>query len=269
MSTFGKPYVIKPTGLCGGKGVKIYGEHLFSHDESTIYVKEMLEQGHSVLIEEKLFGQEFSFITFTDGYTCLDCPPLQDYKRLYNNDEGPNTGSMGCYTYYDHESQIHTLPFLSTHDIESASHVNRTIIQHLNDYFQNKYSYSFKYRGILYGSYIKTNDNKLKIIEFNARLGDPEAINIFELMESDAAELFVKLTQNNLQNYQLKFKKQCSISKYLVSQNYPYNSEPSIIAFNNNINNYFKNIVFGNNHFENSNLNISSRGLAIIACDAS
>ena len=88
-------------------------------------------------------------------------------------------------------------------------------------------------------------------------------------MESDAAELFVKLTQNNLQNYQLKFKKQCSISKYLVSQNYPYDSEPSIIAFNNNINNYFKNIVFGNNHFENSNLNISSRGLAIIACDAS
>ena len=89
LSTFGKPYVIKPTGLCGGKGVKIYGEHLFSHDESTIYVKEMLEQGR-VLIEEKLFGQEFSFITFTDGYTCLDCPPLQDYKRLYNNDEGPN-----------------------------------------------------------------------------------------------------------------------------------------------------------------------------------
>ena len=83
---------------------------------------------------------KFSFITFTDGYTCLDCPPLQDYKRLYDNDEGPNTGSMGCYTYYDHESQIHTLPFLSTHDIESASHVNRTIIQQLNDYFQNKYN---------------------------------------------------------------------------------------------------------------------------------
>lgn len=268
LSSFGKPYVIKPTGLCGGKGVKIYGEHLFSHDEATLYVKEMLENGHSVLVEERLYGQEFSFITFTDGITCLDCPPLQDYKRLYNNDEGPNTGSMGCYTYYDHESQIHTLPFLSTHDIDSASHVNRTIIQDLNDYFQSKYSYNFKYRGILYGSYIKTNDNKLKIIEFNARLGDPEAINIFELMESDAAELFIKLTENNLQHYQLKFKKQSSISKYLVSQNYPYNSEPSKIAFNNNINNYFNNIVFGNNYFENSHLNIISRGLAIVACDA-
>ena len=87
-------------------------------------------------------------------------------------------GSTGCYTYYDHESQIHTLPFLSTHDIESASHMGRTIIQHLNDYFQNKWLVSNEGN---FSSYIKTNDNKLKMLEFNGVKGDPEAINIFKL----------------------------------------------------------------------------------------
>ena len=70
----------------------------------------MLEKGHIIIVEERLYGEEFSFITFTDGYTCLDCP-IQDFKRLYNNNEGPHTGSMGCYSVYDNESQSHTLPF--------------------------------------------------------------------------------------------------------------------------------------------------------------
>lgn len=267
LSSFGKPYVIKPTGLCGGKGVKIYGEHFFSHDEGTTYIKEMLEQEHNIIVEERLYGEEFSFITFTDGYTCLDCPPIQDFKRLYNNNEGPNTGSMGCYSVYDNESQSHTLPFLTSQDISSASHLNKTIIHDLNEYFENKYRGNYRYRGVLYGSYIKTHDNKLKIIEFNARLGDPEAINIFELLESDACELFTKLVTCDLHNYQIRFQPKCSLSKYLVSEKYPYSSEPTTIAFNHNMNNYINNTIYGNNFYKNQTHNIASRGLAIVISD--
>ena len=267
LTTFGKPYVIKPTGLCGGKGVKIYGEHIFSHDDAVKYIREILENDQQVLIEERLFGQEFSFITFTDGNTCLDCPPIQDFKRLYNNNEGPNTGSMGCYSLYDHEALCHTLPFLTTQDILDVSKLNKTIIHDLNSYFLSKYEYNFKYKGVLYGSYIKTHDNKLKIIEFNARLGDPEAINIFELMESDASELFIKIANNDLHNYQLKFKPKCSLSKYLVSQNYPYNSDPTTIAFNHNMNNYQHNTIYGCNYYDKADHKIVSRGLAIVVSD--
>ena len=94
-------YVIKADGLCGGKGVKVAGAHLASIDEALVYCAECLPR---FVICEKLIGQEFSLLSLTDGQFLAHMPPLQDHKRAYDGDKGPNTGGMGAYSCADHLS---------------------------------------------------------------------------------------------------------------------------------------------------------------------
>lgn len=89
-------FVVKPAGLAGGKGVKVFGDHLHSVEEGLNYAMELLRSGGSIVIEEKLVGQEFSLMSLTDGSWTRDFPPVRDFKRAYDGDEGPNTGGMGC-----------------------------------------------------------------------------------------------------------------------------------------------------------------------------
>jgi len=105
-------YVIKADGLCGGKGVKVAGAHLASIDEAMVYCAECLPR---FVICEKLIGQEFSLLSLTDGQFLAHMPPLQDHKRAYDGDKGPNTGGMGAYSCADH-----LLPFLSEAALDDA-----------------------------------------------------------------------------------------------------------------------------------------------------
>ena len=95
-------YVVKANGLMGGKGVKVAGDHLHSFVEAIEFCLEILTAGQTVVIEEKLIGQEFSFMAFCDGEHIYPMPIVQDHKRAFVDDKGPNTGGMGSYSDANH-----------------------------------------------------------------------------------------------------------------------------------------------------------------------
>ncbi|MHA1512423.1 MAG: phosphoribosylamine--glycine ligase [Promethearchaeota archaeon] len=108
--------VIKPDGLTGGKGVKVWGDHLQSEQDIMDYCNEILDNNGRVIIEEKLNGEEFTYICFVDGVNVVGTPIVQDNKRAYNGDKGPNTGGMGSYSM-----QNHLMPFISSEDVKYNS----------------------------------------------------------------------------------------------------------------------------------------------------
>ena len=204
--------VIKEDGLCGGKGVKIQGEHFNGIKEASDICKELMLQEKNILIEEKLVGEEFSIMSFSDGYYLQHMIPVKDYKRLLDGDQGPNTGSMGSVTGYGGQ-----LWFLNNDDIKTCHHINEIVITIL------KKICGKPYKGILYGSFMKTKGKKeIKIIEFNARFGDPECINVLELLQTDLLEVFKGICNQTLNQITLKFKEDASIFKYKVPSGYPY-----------------------------------------------
>src|SRR3989344_4821830 len=105
-------YVVKSDALKGGKGVKESGEHLASPEDGVIYAMECIRECGRVVIEEKLVGVEFSLMSFVSGTQVVDCPAVQDQKRAFEDDDGPNTGGMGTYSDADH-----SLPFLEQSDL--------------------------------------------------------------------------------------------------------------------------------------------------------
>ena len=200
-------YVIKDDGLRGGKGVKVSDIHLNSIDEAIVYCEGL----DKFLVEEKLEGDEFSLMSFVDGKTLKHMPPVMDYKQLYKY--GPNTGSMGAITLSNH-----LLSFLDNNDLKIAQITNEKVIELLN----NKYGEN-GYRGILYGSYMKTYDGDVRIIEYNARFGDPECINIMSILNTDLVDICMAIIDTSLDTLDIKYDNKCSISKYLVPIGYPDN----------------------------------------------
>ena len=200
--------VVKADGLHGGKGVKVYGDHLFDRAGILACIHEILGSEENVVLEQKLEGEEFSFISITDGRTTVDCPPIQDYKRLENGNKGPNTGSMGCIT------DGNKLRFLTTRDILTASSINRDVIKLLG-------TQDSHYKGFLYGSYIKTHSGEIKVIEFNARLGDPEGIAVMEQLDIDFVEVCHGVGNQELHLTNVKFRSRPSLCTYLVPTGYP------------------------------------------------
>lgn len=227
LNELNEKYVIKYSGIKGGKGVKISGEHLNSIDEALFYCLQIIDEGHDIVIEEKLIGDEFSFQSFCDGKNLLHTIPIRDYKRLKNYNMGPNTGSMGSISCSNH-----LLPFLDTNDILTVKNINQLVIDKLNNEIESKFyntgnNIELKqiingYKGIIYGSYIKTNDG-IKVIEFNSRFGDPESLNLFELMETDINEIIENMFLKKLNTIKISFKNEYSLCKYVVPQGYPIN----------------------------------------------
>lgn len=202
-------FVIKANGLMGGKGVKVAGDHLHSFDEALDYCAEIFAQGQTLVIEEKLIGQEFSFMCFSDGHTLVPMPLVQDNKRAYVDDKGPNTGGMGSYSSSDH-----SLPFLSSADVDAAFEINQAVVHALMTETKDKYI------GILYGGFIATARG-VYVIEFNARFGDPEALNVLSILESDFVALCCSLTEGTLKQQQVVFAKKATVCKYAVPEGYP------------------------------------------------
>ncbi|STX28703.1 phosphoribosylamine-glycine ligase [Legionella beliardensis] len=202
-------YVIKANGLMGGKGVKVAGEHLQSVGEALAFAKEILGKKQTLIIEEKLIGQEFSFMCFADGKKLIPMPLVQDHKRAYNGDKGPNTGGMGSYS-----DSNHSLPFLTSNDLKEALQINQQVFTALNKECNQAYI------GILYGSFIATKQGVF-VIEFNARFGDPEALNVLSILESDFLVICQHLVMGDLTPEQVQFKKQATVCKYAVPEGYP------------------------------------------------
>lgn len=209
LNTLGENYVVKFDGLMGGKGVKVSGEHLHSHAKAIEYCEQIIANSGKFVIEEKLIGAEFSLMSFCDGEHLIHMPPVQDHKRAYENDTGPNTGGMGSYN-----AANQSLPFLTNSDIESAKAINIATAQAL------KKEFGIGYKGILYGGFMVTNDG-IKVIEYNARFGDPEAMNVLSLLESDFVEICLGIANTTLNECDVTFSNKATVCKYAVPEGYP------------------------------------------------
>ncbi|MFW6272604.1 MAG: phosphoribosylamine--glycine ligase [bacterium] len=208
-------FVIKPDGLTGGKGVKVQGDHLETINDAVKYCKEVLETHPRVVIEEKLEGQEFSLMCLTDGETVLKMPCVQDHKRAYVNDEGPNTGGMGSYSDADH-----SLPFLSDSDVEDAYKITKMVAKALEA------ETGVKFKGVMYGGWICTSEG-IRLIEFNARFGDPEVMNVLPILKTDFVKVCQAIIDEKLDEIgELEFEKKATVCKYVVPKGYPTN--PSV-----------------------------------------
>ena len=211
LKELGDNYVVKYDGLAGGKGVKVSGDHLHSNDDALQYCKELITKKNQFVIEEKFIGQEFSLMSFCDGTILKHMPAVQDHKRAYENDKGPNTGGMGTYS-----DTNHSLPFLEKEDIRQAHEINKATAQAL------KHEFKEEYKGVLYGGFMATKEG-VKLIEYNARFGDPEAMNVLSILETDFMDICEAITMGNLDKVDVSFKKKATVCKYAVPEGYPEN----------------------------------------------
>ena len=209
--SLGENYVVKYDGLAGGKGVKVAGDHLHSHEEAKSYCKELIDKGGTFVIEKKLIGEEFSLMSFCDGSSLVHMPAVQDHKRAYEGDAGPNTGGMGTYSDSDH-----SLPFLENSHIRSAQKINEKTASALKDKFKEGY------KGILYGGFIATKDG-VQLIEYNARFGDPEAMNVLSILETDLIDICSAILSEELDKTDICFTSLATVCKYAVPDGYPDN----------------------------------------------
>ena len=202
-------FVVKPDGLTGGKGVRVFGEHLQTVDEALEYAQAVLAEDGKVQIEERLEGEEFSLQTITDGADSIHCPVVQDHKRAFEGDRGPNTGGMGSYSCPDL-----SLPFLDSDDVAIAQSINEQVI----DVLARETGQS--YRGVLYGGFMATRDG-VRLIEYNCRFGDPEAMNVLPLLNTDFAELCSAAANGRLSAVEHSWRQKATVCKYLVPKGYP------------------------------------------------
>ncbi|MCD6171253.1 MAG: phosphoribosylamine--glycine ligase [Thermoplasmata archaeon] len=206
--------VIKPIGLTGGKGVRVAGDHFDTIEGAVSYAEDIINKGiggrHRVLIEEKVVGEEFTLQAFCDGNSIYPMPAVQDHKRLLPGDMGPNTGGMGSYS---HKSGL--LPFMSADDYEEAA----TILQKIVDALKSE---GRIYKGVIYGQFMLTGEGP-KIIEVNARFGDPEAMNILPLLKGNFVEISMKMASGNLRSKYIDFINKSTVCKYAVPEGYGIN----------------------------------------------
>jgi phosphoribosylamine--glycine ligase len=206
-------HVIKPDGLTGGKGVKVSGEHLHSVQEGLDYCEQLFAEHpeQPVVIEEKLDGEEFSLQSFCDGEHVVHTVPVQDHKRAFDGDSGPNTGGMGSYSAADH-----LLPFLTREDLLQAQAINAAVVRALHK------ETGQPYKGILFGGFMLTRDG-IRLLEYNARFGDPESLNVLCLLEGDDdfVDICLAIINGNLDEVRPRFKRQATVCTYVVPQGYP------------------------------------------------
>ncbi|MBN1677164.1 MAG: phosphoribosylamine--glycine ligase [Candidatus Thermoplasmatota archaeon] len=211
LDSLGTDIVVKPTGLTGGKGVKVFGEHLMSKRDILDYVAEILSKNiggtPTIVLEEKLVGEEFTVQAFCDGTRVVPMPAVQDHKRAFEGDTGPNTGGMGSYSQNDG-----LLPFLRRSEYEDAVAIMDSTVKALK-------TEGAEYRGTLYGQFMLTRDGP-KVIEFNARFGDPEAMNVLSLLEGDFAQMCEGMASGNISRSRLQFTRKASVCKYIVPEGY-------------------------------------------------
>ena len=168
------PAVLKYDGLAAGKGVVIAEDYSSADTALRDMLLDNAFGAGKVVVEDYLTGPEFSFMCFVNGSTVYPMPPAQDHKRAFDGDKGPNTGGMGAYT---------DLPFLTAEDEYFA------LERILKPVAREMEAAGTPLTGVLYGGLMKTPSG-IKVIEFNARFGDPETEVVLPLLESDAYDLF-------------------------------------------------------------------------------
>lgn len=211
-------FVVKPEGLTGGKGVKVGGVHFITKQEGFEYARTCLQESGKVIIQDKVEGSEFTVMCLTDGEHIVTTPITFDYPYRFEQDKGPGTGGMGCMSYNNG-----LLPFLEQKDINQCSELIQKTIQYLN-------KDSKEFTGVLYGGFFKCKDG-IKFIEFNARFGDPEAINVLNALETPFVEVLENITNGTLSKENCKFSNNCTFLVYMVSKDYAIRANKEATIF--------------------------------------
>lgn len=204
----GKAYrILKADGLAAGKGVFVCEDQsaVLQAIQTVMVEKKFGGAGDKILLEEKLTGPEISVIALTDGRTIFPFTASQDHKRAYDGDLGPNTGGMGAYAptpFYDETARIQ---------------IEKTIIEHFLNGIQSE---KLDYRGFIYFGLMLTPQGP-KVLEFNVRLGDPEAQVVLPLIESDLYDLFTAAANGELESAQVAHRKEFACTVVLASGGYP------------------------------------------------
>ena len=207
LDRFEPPFVIKADGLAGGKGVVIAEDRgaAIGALEASLVKGTFGEAGRSVLIEEYLEGREVSAFAITDGHHAIPLAMARDYKRALDGDQGPNTGGMGAYSplaFVDHvaERQI-------------ADRILRATVAALE-------ADGIRYRGVVYAGLMLTAEGP-KVLEFNARFGDPETQVILPRLKANLGELMLACLEGNLAHYELTWTPEACVGVVLASEGYP------------------------------------------------
>ena len=200
--------VLKPDGLTGGKGVLVQGDHFTTKGEALKLCSQILKNSSSVIVEEKFDGEEFSLQCLCDGKTVVGTPLVQDHKRRFDGDRGPNTGGMGSYSLPDH-----SMPFLRPSDIEEGLEITRQVAAALLK------ETGSPYKGVMYGGFIATKSGT-KLLEYNARFGDPEAMNILPLLKTDFVDICKHIIAGTLDQLKIEFESKATVCKYVVPKGY-------------------------------------------------
>jgi phosphoribosylamine--glycine ligase len=192
--------VVKPAGLTGGKGVRVVGDQVTA-EEAKEYIRE--SDYDRIVLEERLIGEEFTVQAFVANGQLRVTPAVQDHKRAYEGDKGPNTGGMGSYSDAELE-----LPFMTEEEYMDAVDVLRATVDALDGY-----------KGVLYGQFMLTTEG-VNVVEFNARFGDPEAMNTLPVMGTDLLDVLVAAREGESLP-KLRFSREATVCKYAVPDGYP------------------------------------------------
>ncbi len=201
------PLVVKADGLAAGKGVSVCS----SIGEAETALLKMMEDkvfgsaGMKVVIEECLVGQEMSYLAFTDGKTILPMPPACDYKRIFDGNTGPNTGGMGAYS---------PPPFF---DRKMAAVIDATVMQPIVQALADE---GIAYRGVIYAGLMLTDDGP-KVLEFNARFGDPETQVILPQLKTDLIEIILSVIDGSLDKMSIEWETKSCVTTVIASGGYP------------------------------------------------
>lgn len=207
LSSVSHNVVIKASGLAAGKGVIIPQ----SKDEAQAALKDIMlnkefgAAGDEVVIEELLEGDELSILSFSDGVTIKSLPPAQDHKRIFDNDEGPNTGGMGTYAPTRIAPQ------------EMLDQIQRDILQPTIDGMRNE---GMPFKGVLFTGLMMTKSGP-KVLEYNVRFGDPETQSLLALMESDLADVMVACAEERLKDVDVKVSERSAATVVVAAGGYP------------------------------------------------
>jgi phosphoribosylamine--glycine ligase len=199
--------VIKASGLAAGKGVIIPQSKEEAHAalKDIMLDREFGAAGDEVVIEEFLSGDELSILSFSDGHTIKSLPPAQDHKRIFDGDQGPNTGGMGTYA----PTRI------APRDI--LEHIDRDILQPTIDGMRNE---GFIFKGILFTGLMMTTSGP-KVLEYNVRFGDPETQSLLALMESDIADIMVACADGRLADVDVTVSNKSAATVVVAAGGYP------------------------------------------------
>lgn len=205
VSEQGAPIVVKADGLAAGKGVIVAA----TLEEAEDAVRECFQgafgaAGSTVVVEECLTGPECSLLAFTDGKTVLPMATAQDHKRALEGDKGPNTGGMGVYS---------PVPIVTEDELVAMKQVMLDTVAELA-------AEGIDYRGCLYGGFMLTNDGP-KVLEFNARFGDPETQVILPRLKNDLVEVMLACAEGRLDEVELAWRDEWAVAVVLTSAGYP------------------------------------------------